>query len=173
MKLDVLETHDRLQHLVKDQSEIIFQGAEECLKRNPTSLAMQDRSPYIYIFAHPRKSDDGINTRLLWQPRLSIPKAQTNSYLFRAISKTDQIQIVWMIPPREMWGQYDEGNVTESNICAWSINQFKFNREALERPHPDDMSETKGMFVLQAVYDEIKHQAKKSKLVISDSSLKT
>lgn len=154
MKINRYEAHDRLKHFVKDQEQNIFEGAEECLKRNPDSLAIQEKSPYLYIFAHPRTADDGVNKRMLWQPRLSIPKPQTNSYLFRAISNSDIIQVVWLIPPREMWPQYEKGMVTENNEVAWSINQFKYNREELEKPHPDDMTEQKAFEILKAVLKE-------------------
>src|ERR1700685_1507363 len=106
MKIDRLETHDRLEHFVNDQWATISQGASDCLLRNPDSLALQEKSPYIYIFAHPRTHDDGVSKRMLWQPRLTKPKAQTNSYLFRAASKSDVLMICWLIPPREMWNQY-------------------------------------------------------------------
>jgi|GEM_PF-495232 hypothetical protein len=161
MKIHRLETHDRLQHFVKDQSQNIFLGAEECLKQNPDSLAIQEKSPYVYIFAHPRTADDGVNKRMLWQPRLSIPKAQTNSYLFRAISNSDMVEVVWLIPPREMWPQYEKGKVTESNEVAWSIHQFKHNREELEKPHPDDMSEQKAFEILKSVLREGSQKKKK------------
>ena len=117
MKLNRLEPHDRLLHFKKDQEANIFQGAEDCLKKNPDSLFFQARSSYIYIFAHPRTADDGLNKRMLWQPRLWKPKAQTNSYLFRVKSKTDIIEICWIIPPRELWGQYDKGKVTLTDGC--------------------------------------------------------
>jgi hypothetical protein len=83
LKVDRLETHDRLEFFINDQWQKITQGAEDCLFKNPDSLALQEQCPYIYIFAHPRTSDDGVNKRLLWQPRVTKPKAQTNSYLFR------------------------------------------------------------------------------------------
>ncbi len=154
MKINRLETHDRLLHFKKDQEQNIFQGAEDCLKKNPDSLALQEKSPYIYIFAHPRTTDDGLNKRMLWQARLSIPKAQTNSYLFRAISKTDIIEIVWLIPPREMWSQYEKGNITESHEVAWSIDMFKYNRKVLEKPHPDDMTEERAFEIFKSVLRE-------------------
>lgn len=143
MKLNRLETHDRHQHFIKDQSLNIFQGAEDCLKKNILSLSMQEHSPYIYIFAHPRTADDGVNKRMLWQPRLTRPKPETNSYLFRAQSKTDVIEVCWLIPPREMWDQYNTGNVCESDLVAWSINQFRYNRQKLEADHPDDLPDSK------------------------------
>ena len=34
MKINRLEAHDRLQYLIKDQSEVVQQGAEDCLKKN-------------------------------------------------------------------------------------------------------------------------------------------
>lgn len=141
MKLDRLEAHDRLEHLMNDQWKVISQGAEDCLKRNSDSLALQDKSPYIYIFAHPRTHENGFTKRLLWQPRITKPRAQTNSYLFRATSYSDVMMVCWTIPPKEMWAQYRKGNVCESNIVLWSINQFQYNREELEKPDPQDMSD--------------------------------
>lgn len=141
MKIDRLETHDRLQHLQKDQAGNLAQGVQDCLKTNTLSLALQEHSPYIYIFAHPRTADDGITKRMIWQPRISRPAPQTNSYLFRAVSKSDILEICWMIPPREMWGQFGEGKVTENEIVNWSIHQFQHNRKQLEANHPDDLPE--------------------------------
>lgn len=141
MKINRLETHDRYQHFIQDQSKGISQGCEDCLKKNDLSLKLQDLSPYIYIFAHPRTSDDGVTRRMLWQPRLTRPKAQTNSYLFRALSFTDTIEICWLLPPREEWNQFKKGNVTESEITQWSINQFRYNRAELEKNHEDDLSD--------------------------------
>ena len=141
MKIERLETHDRLLHFHKDQALNISQGAEDCLKKNPLSVALQQRSPYIYIFAHPRTADDGVTKRMIWQPRLSRPKAQTNSYLFRAQSNTDNMEICWLLPPRETWDEYKKGKVTEREIVLWSIAQFLHNREDLEKPLSDDLSE--------------------------------
>ena len=184
MKLNRLETHDRLKHLIKDQSANIFQGAEDCLKKNPFSLAIQERSPYLYIFAHPRtiQMDERIKlfntgryksfsevptTKLLWDPRLSIPEPQTNSYLFRAISKTDIIEVCWMIPPEEHWKQYKEGNVTESNWCAWSIIQFTHNRKSLENPHPEDFPIEISSKIMQQVVDEKRQELRNKKMMDS------
>ena len=156
MKIQRLETHDRLQHFVQDQSKAIAQGANDCLKVNPLSLALQEKSPYIYIFAHPRTADDGITKRMLWQPRLTKPKAQTNSYLFRAIAKTDNLEVCWLIPPSEMWSQYEKGKVTENDLVMWSIDQFKHNRGGLEEAEKDDLPEERVM----AIYREIGNQSK-------------
>lgn len=141
MKITRSDAHDRLEHLKKDQSNVISQGCEDCLKKNPDSLFLQSKCHYVYIFAHPRTSDDGFNKRLLWQPRLSKPKAQTNSYLFRAQSNSDLIELCWFLPPREMWDEFKKGNVTESQDVVWSIGQFMTNREQLELPFEDDISE--------------------------------
>ncbi len=164
MKLNRLETHDRLQYLIKDQSANIYQGAEDCLKKNPLSLAIQERSHYLYIFAHPRTADDGVNKVMYWDPRLSIPEPQTNSYLFRAISKTDIIEVIWMIPPQEQWKQYEKGKVTESNWAYWSIDQFKNNRKHLEKPHPEDLSEEYAVKIMQQVIGEKIEEIRASQL---------
>ena len=152
MKVNRLEAHDRLLHFKKDQEINIFIGAEECLKKNPLSLALQEESPYIYIFAHPRTAEDGVTKRMLWQPRLTKPEAQTNSYLFRAQSKTDTIEVCWLIPPEETWKQFEKGKVTEDNIVMYSINMFRINRKELERSHPQDFSDD----VIERIYRKIK-----------------
>ncbi len=143
MKLNRLETHDRLLHLKEDQSKVIQQGAEDCLKKNPLSLALQERSPYVYLFGHPRTADDGVTKKMFWQPRLGKPSAQSNSYLFRAKSKTDNIEVCWLLPSYETWGQHKKGNVTESDFVTWSISQYINNRKELEKPFEDDLPQAK------------------------------
>lgn len=167
MKINRLEAHDRLQYLVKDQSANIYKGVEDCLLRNPLSLAIQEKSPYVYLFAHPRTADDGVNKVMYWNPRLSIPIPETNSYLFRAISHSDQIEVCWMIPPEEHWSQYRQGNVTEDNISLWSINQYINHKDKLQRPHPDDLPEAKAKLILKAVIDEHRQKLRLSSSAVS------
>ncbi len=151
MKLNRLETHDRLLHFKKDQEANVFQGAEDCLKKNPLSLALQDKCHYVYMFAHPRTDEDGITKRMIWQPRLTKPLPQTNSYLFRAISKTDVIEVCWLLPPRELWNQYRQGNITEDNEVLWSINEFETNRKNMGKPAHDDLTDAK----IKTIYKQI------------------
>ena len=167
MKINRLETHDRLLHFKKDQAINIAQGAEDCLKKNSLSLALQERSPYVYLFAHPRTADDGVTKIMYWQPRLTKPQAQTNSYLCRAISKTDLIEVVWLLPPQEMWEQYKKGNVTEHDIVMYSINQFRFNRKALETIPQDDLPDE----TARNIYREVVASLRRPKLVIEGASL--
>jgi hypothetical protein len=164
MKLDRLETHDRLQYLHKDQSLNISKGAEDCLKRNKLSLAIQEHSPYIYIFAHPRTSEDGITKRMIWQVRLTRPTPQTNSYLFRAISKTDNMEICWLLPPRETWKQYERGNITEHEIVLWSIRQFINNRIQLGQSLPDDLSDEQARAIYIKVASEMDEEKRMNEI---------
>ncbi len=170
MKINRLEAHDRLLHLKQDQALNITQGAEDCLKVNPFSLAIQEKCPYIYLFAHPRTADDGVNKKMIWDPRLSIPEPQTNSYLFRAISKTDQIEVCWLIPPKEMWPQYKIGNVTEHEIVLWSIDMFLHHKNKLQEPHPEDLPEdiTKNMLI--AVVNEHRQHLRMKKMYAKPDS---
>lgn len=161
MKVNRLETHDRLEYLKKDQSINIFQGAEDCMKKNKLSLALQDKSPYIYIFAHPRTADDGVNKVMYWQPRLTKPEAQTNSYLFRAQSKTDLIEVCWLLPPEEMWPQYKMGNVTEHRDVLWSINHYVQNKKDLERAEPGDLNQERGSQIYREVILDLKQERNK------------
>lgn len=154
MKVNLLETHDRLQHLQKDQANTIAKGADECRTKNKNSIEMQEYFPYIYIFAHPRTAEDGVTKRMLWQPRLTKPKAQTNSYLFRVISKTDLVEIIWILPPRELWKQFETGNILESRDILTSIHNFENYRDELERPHEDDLSENEIRKILESIQDK-------------------
>lgn len=162
MKIQRLETHDRLLHFKENQSANIFQGAEDCLKKNPLSLQLQQHSDYIYLFAHPRTSDDGCNKRMLWQPRLIKPYAQTNSYLFRAIANTDIIEVCWLLPPRELWSQYEKGKVTENELVIWSIFNFENHRSKLEEPHAEDLDEKK----CRNIYRSILSNQSKPKILV-------
>jgi hypothetical protein len=141
IKVNTLDAHDRLLHFKKDQQNNIFSGVEECLKQNPNAVDMQKYFPYIYIFAHPRTADDGVTKRMIFQPRLTKPKAQTNSYLFRVESNTDLVEIIWMLPPREMWEQFEKGKMFESEEVMTSIVNFTNHRKELEKPHKDDWTE--------------------------------
>lgn len=155
MKINRLETHDRLLHLKKDQALNIAQGAEDCLKRNRLSLGLQQYSSYVYLYAHPRTAEDGVTKRMIWQPRLIRPLAQTNSYLFRAQSNTDQMEICWLLPPKEMWSQYKKGNVTEHELVLWSINMFQNNKIDLQKPLEDDLSDESARNIYIKVAKEI------------------
>lgn len=154
MKLNRLETHDRYEYFIKDQSRIISEGADDCLKRNPDSLKIQEKCHYVYLYAHPRTHDDGVSKRLIWQPRLLKPKAEINSYLFRATSGTDLIEICWLLPPIETWNQFFGENLCASQEVWWSINQYKNNREKLEESFPDDLTEEQAKNVMIAILQE-------------------
>lgn len=164
MKVDRLEAHDRLEHFNEDQSININQGAEDCLKKNTLSLAMQEKSPYVYLFAHPRTAEDGVTKVMFWQPRLTKPQAQTNSYLFRAESKSDLIEVCWLIPPEEMWGQYKKGNVTHSDLVGYFIDQYNTNKPELERPHPKDLSEEESRSIYRQIVKEKMQALQRGKL---------
>lgn len=152
IKLKLFEAHDRKKQLEKEQAININQGVDDCMKKNPLSLALQEYSPYIYIFAHPRTHDNGVDKVMLYQPRLTKPEAQTNSYLFRAESHSDIFEVCWLLPPQELWGQYRKGNVTESELVRWSIAQFRTNKKKLEAPYTDDLSDKR----VRDIYTQIR-----------------
>jgi hypothetical protein len=186
MQVNILEAHDRLLELQKKQADIVSQGADDCLKRNPLSLALQDKSPYIYIFGHARTLGldekmkyfstgryatmaDVPEKRILWQPRLLKPLAQTNSFLFRAQSKTDILEICWILPSRELWDQYEKDNVTESDIVRWSIHQFMHNKTELERDFPEDLHVKEATRIYQEIVQEQKVKIRAFKPILDDT----
>ena len=143
MKVNRLEAHDRLLSFKEEQAINIFQGAEDCLKRTSLSLALQAESHYVYLFAHPRTADDGITKVMYWQPRLTKPEVQENSYLFRAKSHSDEVECIWFLPPKEIWKQFDKGNMLEADHISVSIWNYKNKKRELQRPHEDDLPEEK------------------------------
>jgi hypothetical protein len=155
MKINRLDAHDRYQHFTK-QSFDIAECCQDLINKRPFG-----DHPF-YIFAHARTDEDGSTKRLIWQPRLTKPKAQTNSMLFKAYPGTDLIKVIWMIPDRALWGQYKKGNVTENETVTQSIEDFQFNRKKLEAKEDDDLSDEK----IDSIYLEISRNAQTFKPLI-------
>lgn len=153
MKLNRLETHDRYEHFTK-QSFNISECCQNLINQRPFG-----NHPF-YIFAHARTDDDGVTKRLIWQPRLTKPKAQTNSMLFKAYPGTDTIKVIWMIPARELWDQYTKGKMLENKTVCDSIHAFQFNRETLEEREKDDLDD----FLIDQIYRDLAAQAQTQKM---------
>ncbi len=154
MKIDLLDAHDRLKHFKKHNHSI-----DECCQH------LIDQAPFgnrpFYIFAHSRTDDDGVKTRMIWQPRLTRPKAQTNSMLFKGHPGTDVIKVIWIIPKRELWQQFEKGKITENETVFNSIHSFIHNREALEMSDQEDPSDQE----INAIYTELRAEAKRKKMM--------
>jgi transcription antitermination factor NusG len=148
MKINRLDAHDRLQYFQK-QTETIYQGCMECIRNLPDSIKSS-----FYVYAHPRTIDldeqanlitsnvwTDISTlpnkKLIWMPRISKPKPQTNSYLFLTKKSTDLIKIIWMIPPREIWNEYAPDKMTYNEEVWTSIQNFNHCRKVLSSPDED------------------------------------
>lgn len=181
MKINTLETHDRLLHF-KKQSDVISQGCQDCINNRPEAF----ESYPFYIFAHKREIDvderivifnddlrcafldanyirqynrmDDVPThRLLWSPRLTKPVPQTNSMLFRYYPENDTIDVLWIIPQEELFSQYEKGLMMGDKIVSESINDYLHNKAKLEKKEPGDLSEEK----IEAIYKEISYCANK------------
>ena len=131
MKLNVYDAHDRFSYFKKQNFEI-----DECLQDLMKQKIFGDHA--FYVFCHPRTDEDGVTKRYIWQPRLTKPKAQTNSALYKVQPGSDVIRIIWILPPREVWNAYDPGNVCENEAIRKCIYMFQHEREALEAPEDDD-----------------------------------
>ena len=155
MKLNRLETHDRLQHFTK-QSFSISECCQDLINQRPFG------EHAFYIFAHARTDEDGVTKRLIWQPRLTKPRAQSNSMLFKAYPGKDMIKVLWMIPAEELWGQYGKGLMTENKTVQESIHDFKHNRAKLEQKEEDDLSDAQ----IDAIYANIRDGSKRNHLIV-------
>lgn len=152
MKVNRLETHDRLEHFKKQNFDI-----GECCQDIIDKRPFGDHA--FYIFAHTRTDDDGVTKRLIWQPRLTKPKAQSNSMLFKAYPGTDQIKVIWMIPAEELWAQFDKGLMLENRLVSDSIQDFRTNKNKLEAKETDDMTDEQ----IDAVYKELSFNARQQR----------
>lgn len=155
MKINTLDAHDRLKHFTK-QSFDIGECCQDLINKRPFG-----NHPF-YIFAHARTDDDGVTKRMIWQPRLTKPKAQTNSMLFKGYPGTDTVKVIWIIPPRELWTQFEKGKLTENQTVYESVNMFDNDRAKLEAKEDDDLSDDQ----IDAIYKEIQTQAKRKKTLI-------
>ena len=152
MKINILDAHDRFQHFKKQNFDIA-----ECCQNLINQKPFGDHP--FYLFAHTRTDDDGVTKRLIWQPRLTKPKAQTNSMLFKGYPGSDNIKIIWMIPARELWEQYQKGLLTENKLITESIFDFQHNRRRLEVKEDDDLSDEQ----IDQIYKDLSIAAKLDK----------
>jgi len=169
------EAHDRLLQFRKQQ-DLISQGCQDCINNAPDQFTMP-----FYIYAHARTIDldermsiyteDFKNTmlnvnyrpkyksiedvpskRLIWMPRLTKPRPDSNSMLFKAYPGTDNVKIIWIIPAVELWGNYSKGKLTEESIIQESIRRFQNEPEKLAQKEEDDLPEER----IREIYDDIR-----------------
>lgn len=177
MKVNRLESHDRLQHLVKQEFDI-GKTCQDIVNQRPFG------EHAFYIFTHKRqigmderismlqedmwkaqsdpyykikyKALDEVPTdRMIWQPRLTKPEAQTNSMLFKGYPGTDNVKVIWIIPDPCLWPQYEKGKMTESQVVWESIQAFKSNPMKLSERESDDYSDSS----IAMIYGEISRAA--------------
>lgn len=177
MKVNRLETHDRLQHFTK-QSFDIGECCQDLINQKPFG-----EHPF-YIFAHPRtigmdeklklftsgkyaSMEEVPDKTIIWQPRLTKPQAQENSMLFKAYPGTDVVKVIWMIPARELWDEYTKGKMMENKTVSESIDIFKTNKQKLEEKEADDLDDAQ----IDKIYREISSGAKSANLLNKKSTL--
>lgn len=140
-----MDAHDRMEHFVKQEFSI-----GECVQ---DLIDKQPFGPYpFYIFAHARTDDDGVTKRMIWQPRLTKPKSQTNSMLFKVTPGSDEVRVIWIIPDRVLWNQFTKGKLLENQTVIESIHAFQFKREELDAREDDDLPDWK----INDIYNSIK-----------------
>lgn len=175
MKIQRIDAHDRFTYYQQQQSHI-----GECCQSLINERPFGEHA--FYIFAHARtigmdereklflsrrySSFDKVPEKtIIWQPRLTKPKAQTNSMLFKAYPGSDNVKIIWIIPPTELWEQYEKGKMTENETIWSSINDYKNDRGKLETREEDDLSDD----VIDRIYKEISREGRRK----NDSTTKT
>lgn len=148
MKINRSDAHDRYSFYQKQESDI---GA--CCQN------LIDQRPFgdhpFYIFAHARTLgldekiklyssgkyetlDQVPEKTIIWQPRIDKPLCESNSMLFKAYPGSDILTTIWILPPRELWGQFKKGNMMENETIVISMHDYENNKERLEAREEDD-----------------------------------
>ncbi len=148
MKVNRLEAHDRLLFYQKQQQDM-SDAIMECIKNVPEGI----RSPF-YVYGHSRSVayDEKVSiltlghefapdSRLIWMPVITKPKSTPNTYLFLANRQNDIVQIIWMLPKRELWEQYAPGQMFHNENIWTSIQNFLHHRGDLDAPDKDGPTE--------------------------------
>lgn len=149
MKVDILDAHDRLLFYQKQQDDI-SKGIMDCINNVPDSI----KCPF-YIYGHARTVDQEEQLsimqlryekvpaqRLIWMPVVTKPKAAPNTYLFLARKGSDVIDIIWMLPKRELWEQYKPGNLCHNENIWVSIQNFLHCPDVLNAPDKNGPTES-------------------------------
>lgn len=185
MKIDLHETHDRLKD-VKNQWEVISKGCMDCIRNVPDAVTFP-----FYVFAHPRtieldekldlvrsgfikKREDMPSVRMIWSPRITKPKAESNSYLFLARKNSDQIRVIWMLPRKEDWNNYAPGQLMHHEDSWISIQNFIHCKEKLEAPEKDGPTEANVREWIKIIaFEATKKQQERSNRKMMDNLWKT
>lgn len=154
MKLDFHETSDRLDYFVNQDFDIA-KCCQDIIDQRPFG------NHAFYLFVHARTADDGFTKNLIWQPRLTKPSVESNSMLFRVKPGSDEIKIVWLLPPKLMWSQFRKGLLMENKIICDSIHAYQTNKAAMEAPDKDDLTDVQ----VKNIYAEIANNAAYDKVM--------
>lgn len=167
MKITRSDAHDRFSFYQKQDSNIA-----ECCQSLINQRPFGEHA--FYIFAHARTIglDEKIKLlssgkyitlaevpekTIIWQPRLTKPKCESNSMLFKAYPGSDNIKVIWILPPKEYWDEFKKGNMTENETIFISIYDYEHNKDRLEGKEEDDLSEE----AIDRIYKEICVAARK------------
>lgn len=140
MKINRLETHDRLKHFINQQFQM-GDCAQDLVNQKPFG-----NHPF-YILCHPRTHEDGVNKKYIWSPWIWKSRAQTNCMLLKAYPGSDVTKVIWILPPREMWESFKQGTMFENTLILRSIKAFEKDKHELEAPEPDDPSPERAQMI--------------------------
>ena len=75
--------------------------------------------------------------------------------LFKGYPGTDNVKIIWIIPDRCLWEQFEKGKMTENKTVWESIDMFVNCPDKLEAKEEDDYSDQ----AIEKIYMEISRGA--------------
>lgn len=166
IQVNRLDTHDRLLDFKQKNVDSIAERISKMISERPF-----EDNPF-YIYAHKRTVDVheqliymqsgqfNINNlpthRIVWQPRLQKPKAQTNSMLFKVDpAYPDQVKVIWMLPDRDQWEAHKKGQMFQDPTTAESIHSFENDRASIEHPEPDDPTDERAQMIYKRLYPQL------------------
>jgi hypothetical protein len=167
MKVSRGDAHDRFSFYQRQDFNIA-----ECCQSLINQRPFGDHSFYIFAHARTLGLDEKVKLyssgqyitladvpekTIIWQPRLTKPKCEPNSMLFKAYPGSDNIKVIWILPPKEYWDQFKKGNMTENETIFISIYDYEHSKDRLEAKEEDDLPDE----AIDRIYKEICDAARK------------
>ena len=148
MKLNRLETHDRLEWFKKSQVEL-----DNFIQKMHVEEPFGDRPYYIFTIKRTVGKDEKValvqqgtydsieNTPeafLEISARLTRPEAAPNTTLTKIYPGKDYCKTIWNLPEPRYWDQYVSNTMFADDFITKSIFQYISNQKQMEAPERDD-----------------------------------
>lgn len=117
-------------------------SVEEFLNQILQSRPFGNRKFYVLTFLKNTPGDPHTK-KLVYQPRLTKPKPNPNTSLYRLNPlRPDEVEVFWILPKIQAFGLYAKGKVHENEFIHECIQKYLNEYDSLCRKEADDISDS-------------------------------